>query len=215
MGTAALIRRDFPQAIEDLRKALIANETNLDARNNLGLAYWEMGQKAMARAEFKRVLEQNPKYSDAYVNLGAADLSDGRLTEARAYFEKALQNMEYKTRHRALTNLAQVALRENNLDEARRILYQSIQANPEFCMSHFLLGTVYMRDHNSKAAAGEFAKSIRSTCAGNVEGHYQLGIAYLAAKQYDKARAEFALLIDQFPQTVQAQQAADQLRFVP
>lgn len=215
MGTQALLRGEFPQAIEDLRKALSLDRKNAIAHNHLGLAYFELGKKDLARQEVMKATEADPNYSDAYVNLGNFFAAEGKYTEARAEFKKALENLEYKTRHRALTNLAQLAIRENNYDEAKKFLYQSIQANPHYCMSHFLLGSIYMRENSTLRASDEFKKSVAHTCVSNLEGQFQLGLAYLKNKEYDKARGQFVMLVEQYPQSEQAQRAGEQLKNIP
>lgn len=215
LGTESLLRGEYNQSVEDLRKALTIDDKNAIAHNHIGLAYYNLGQKEAAKAEIKRAIELDPSYSDAHINLGsmAAEVND--YETAKKEFRKALDNLEYKHRHRALTNLAQLALRENNIDEARRLVYQSLQVNPDFCLSRFILGSIYMRDNNPVRAAEEFRKSVVNTCTGNVEGHYQMGLAYMKAQQYAKARSAFVLLVDQFPQTVQAQRAGDLLKDIP
>lgn len=215
LGTQALLRGDFPQAVEDLRKALNADYDNAVAHNHLAIAYYSLGKKQQARDEINVALRVDPNYSDAYVNLGNFALDEKNLKLARSYFSKALDNLEYKLRHRALTNLAQVALAENNIDEARQLLYQSIQTNPDYCLSHFLLGSIFMRERNATRAAEEFRKSIMNTCNSNPEAHYQLGLAYVRSKEFTKARSEFVYLVEHHPQTLQAQHAGDQLRYLP
>lgn len=215
MGTQALGREDYPQAISDLRKAIELDPNNPGTHNNLALAYYRMGQKQLATAEWQKALKIDPKFSDAYVNLGSVAFENEKNSEARKFYLKALDNLEYKTRHRALTSLAQLALRENKTDEARQLLYQSLQANADYCLSHYLLGTLLSKDGNDGAAALEFKKSVRETCTNNVEGHYQLGLSYLKSKQYSKAKSEFMLLVEQYPGTIQGQRAGDQLRNIP
>ncbi|MBI3558106.1 MAG: tetratricopeptide repeat protein [Deltaproteobacteria bacterium] len=215
IGTQAMMRGDLPQAIEDLHKSLVSNEKNVAAHVNLGLCYWQMGQKKLAMSSLERALELDPKNADAHINMGTIAFAQNNLSMARQHYQSAIDNLEFKTRHRALTDMAQLDLRENNTDGARQLLYQSLQANPEYCQSHFLLGTIYMKDGNGRAAVTEFKKSVHGTCVSNVEAHYQLALAYAKIKQYDKARSEYMLLIDQYPQTLQGQHAGDQLKNIP
>lgn len=215
MGTDALMRSEFPQAVEDLRKALVLNDRNTIAHNHLGLAYFGLGQKDMAKKEIVRAISIDPNYSDARINLGNFYLAEKKTDLARTEYKKALDNLEYQARHRALTNLAQLELQELNYDRAKEYLYQSLQANPQYCMTHFYLGSIYMRENDTKRAADEFKKSVSQTCTANLEGQYQLGLAYLKNKEYDKARGQFALLVDQYPQSDQAQKAGEKLKVVP
>lgn len=215
LGTSALLRSDFSQAIADLRKACSLDSHNAVARNHLGLSYYGLRKSDLAKAEFEKAVELDKDYSDAYVNLGVLAFENGKKVEARAYYKKALQNLEYKYRHRALTNLAELSLAENKIDEARELLYQSLTANPDYCLSHFLLGTIYQRENNAERAAEQFKESVSKTCVSNPEGHYQLGLAYLKTRAYDKARHEFVYVIQEFPQTAQATKAGEYLRTIP
>lgn len=215
LGTQAFLRGDHSQAITDLRKALELDEKNAIAHNHLGLSYYAMGQKADAKMEIERALEIDPNYSDAHINLGNFAVEENKYLVAKQEYQKALNNLEYRFRHRALTNLGHLAVRERNFDLARQYLYQSLAINPDYCMTHFLLGTVFTNEGNSTRAADEFAKSVKSTCTNNLEGHYQLGLAYLKSKQFDKARSQFVFLIEQHPETVQAQQAGEKLKVIP
>ncbi|MGE4232591.1 MAG: tetratricopeptide repeat protein [Bacteriovoracia bacterium] len=215
LGTQALLRADYSQAVEDLRRAVSLNPKNGMAHNHLGLAYFGLQRKDLAKQEFEKAVEINPSDSDAYINLGTMATDEKNHKLAKHYYQKALDNLEYRMRHRALTNLAQVYITENNLDEAKRLLFQSLQHNPDYCLSHFLLGSVYSRENNPKKAADEFKASVAKTCVANPEGHYQLGVAYMKSRQYDKARSTFVFLIQEFPESKQASKAGNELRNIP
>ncbi len=215
MGTAALVRGEYPQAVEDLRKAIMIDEKNPIAHNHLGLAYFALGKKDLAKKEIELAIKHDPEYSDAYINLGNFLVEKKDLEGAKKLYRKALDNLEYKMRHRALTSLAQVELRQGNTLQARQLLHQSINANPEYCLSHFLLGSIYMRENNVRRAAEEYKKSVEKSCAGNPEGHLNLGLSYMRLKEYEKARSSFVFLIEQFPETLQAQKAGDLIKDIP
>ncbi len=215
LGTSALLRGEYPQAVEDLRKAITVDSANAIAHNHLGLAYYSLGKSQLAKEEFNRAVLEDSNYSDAYINLGNFALDEKKPMLAKHYYNKALDNLEYKFRHRALTSLAQLAFHENKLDDARLYLYQSLQANPNYCLTHFLMGMLYIRESNSTKAVESFSKSVSKTCVQNPEGHYQLGLAYLKLKNFDKARHEFVRLIEEFPQTIHAQKAGEYLKDLP
>lgn len=215
LGTAAFLRGDFSLAVQDLRKAIEKDPANTTAHNHLGLAYYALGNADFAKSEFERAIKEDKNNSDAYINLGNLYSEKNKKAEARLYYNKALENLEYKMRHRALTNLAQLSLSENKTEDARTLLYRSLQVNPDYCLSHFLLGTIFSREGNSGRAAGEFSKSVVKTCVNNPEGHLQLGMAYMKLRDYKKARQEFVFLVEEFPQTKQARRAGEQLRSIP
>ncbi len=215
LGTGALMRGELPQAVEDLRKAILLDPTNAIAHNHLGLAYYGLGKRELAKEEVQRAVSEDPKYSDAYINLGNFALQEKNNTLARHYYNKSLTNLEYKLRHRAHTALAQLALSENNTPDAKVNLAEALTANPDYCPAHFLLGTIFMRESNPARAAEHFGKSVLKVCTNNPAGNLQLGLAYTKIKEYTKAKHQFMYLVENFPQTVEAQVAGNKLKDLP
>ncbi len=215
MGTSSLLRGEFPKAVEDLRKALKLNPVNAVARAHLGLAYFSLGRKQEGKAELQRSVIDDPKYSDGFVNLGSIAAEEKNYTLAKHYYKKALENLEYKYRHRALTSLSQVYFQEGNLIDAKFYLQQSLTLNPDYCQSNFLSGSISMREKNYSAANISFKKSVSKLCAGNLEGVYQLGLSYYRLKQFQKAKQQFMSLIENNPQSMQAQAAGNLLKEIP
>lgn len=215
MGTSALMRGDFPRAIEDLRKALTINPANAIARSHLGLAYYALGRKQDGKNEVQRAVIDDPKYSDGYINLGSFAVEEKKYPLAKHYFKKALENLEYKARYRALTNLGQVYMLEGNFVDAKFYFNQSLSFNPEFCQTHFLMGSIAMKEKRYEAATISFQKSVSKLCATNIEGKYQLGLAYLKMRKFEKAKHEFTSLIESNPQSLQAQTAGSLLKEIP
>lgn len=215
MGTAALVSDDLPRAMENLRIALKYNSDNHIAHNHLGLALLGLGKRDDAKASFERAVSIKQDYSDAYVNLGTWYFAKSDNDTAKHYYDKALENLEYKGRYRAFTSLGQIAMTKGKADEARKLFYQALSENPSYCLAHLLLGSLYLRDGNTERAAGEFKSSIKGTCANNIEGQYQLGLAYTKLKEFKKARVQFHQIQDQFPNTSLAEEAGQQLRALP
>ena len=124
--------RDLSGAIEMLKKSLEINKENTDARNLLGLVYFEMGEVVAALSEW--VISQNfqPQDNDA------------------AYFLKKVQsdtvafdamNQTIKKFNIALTN----AKRQDD-DLAVLQLKRVISQNPKFVRALLLLALVYLKN---------------------------------------------------------------------
>jgi Flp pilus assembly protein TadD len=92
MRLADLAREDGKktEAIKFLRLALDADQSNAEARLELGRALFEMGQSDAAIAETRKIIEVQPKHVDALYNLGAMYGNMGQDALARQYFEKAV-----------------------------------------------------------------------------------------------------------------------------
>jgi hypothetical protein len=78
------------QAIIYYRKYLALNEKDPDARVDLGICYFEHGDKGRAIAEMKKALAYAPKHQLALFNLGIVNLSSGNLEEAAEWFRKCI-----------------------------------------------------------------------------------------------------------------------------
>jgi tetratricopeptide (TPR) repeat protein len=84
--------RQFDKAVDYYRKAVEANPTDSDLRNNLGNALAEMGKSAEALQEFQKAAELNPaKAARYYFNLGAVTYNLGKMDEAASAFKKAIE----------------------------------------------------------------------------------------------------------------------------
>lgn len=124
--------RDLSGAIELLKRSLEINKENTDARNLLGLVYFEMGEVVAALSEW--VISQNFKPQD----------------NNAAYFLKKVQsdtvafdgmNQTIKKFNIALTN----AKRQDD-DLAILQLKRVISQNPKFVRALLLLALVYMKN---------------------------------------------------------------------
>lgn len=84
--------RQYDKAVDYYHKAIEANPTDSDLRNNLGSALAEMGKSAEALQEFQKAAELNPaKAARYYFNLGAVTYNLGKMDEAGDAFKKATE----------------------------------------------------------------------------------------------------------------------------
>jgi len=79
------------QAIVYYRKYLVLNEKDPDARVDLGICYFENGDKDKAIAEMKKALTYAPKHQLAHFNLGIVNLDSGNMQEAISWFRKCIE----------------------------------------------------------------------------------------------------------------------------
>lgn len=214
-GTSALASDDLPRAIENLRIAIDYNKDNAVAHNNLGLALLGMGKKDEAKTEFMKAMDIDPKYSDPVVNLGTWHFSAGNRVKAREYYRKALDNLEYKRRFQPLASLGHLELLAGNLQEAKKNLFEALNQNPNYCLAHMLLGKVYERENRLDKAVDSYKNSIKGDCIRNVESQMALGSIYSRLQDYQKARAQYHQVMEQFPHTAYAEKASKTIRELP
>ena len=124
--------RDLSGAIEMLKKSLEINKENTDARNLLGLVYFEMGEVVAALSEW--VISQNfqPQDNDA------------------AYYLKKVQSdtVAFDGMNQTIKkfNIALVNAKRQDDDLAVLQLKRVISQNPKFVRALLLLALVYMKN---------------------------------------------------------------------
>ncbi len=79
-------------AIEEYKRALLADADNTMARNSLGVCYAGLGRQEEARHQFTEALARNPHDVMALYNLGNVCHALGEYKEARAYYRKCLKH---------------------------------------------------------------------------------------------------------------------------
>jgi spermidine synthase len=71
-GTDLLVARQYPDAINALRSALLWNDRSAEAHNNLGIALASTGRMQEAIDQFRLALASDPEFDDAKRNLAMA-----------------------------------------------------------------------------------------------------------------------------------------------
>ncbi len=90
------------QAIIYYKKYLALNEKDPDARVDLGICYFERGDKERAIAEMKKALAFSPQHQLAHFNLGIVNLGSGDVETAIEWFKKCIAiSPQTETAHRA------------------------------------------------------------------------------------------------------------------
>ncbi len=82
--------RKFPEAIEEYKNYLDLNPRDVDARVDMGICYFEMGDLLTARSEMGKGLSINPKHQLANFNLGIVSLQERNIEQARQWFEQTI-----------------------------------------------------------------------------------------------------------------------------
>jgi tetratricopeptide (TPR) repeat protein len=83
--------RMYQQAIVDYKKYLTMVPGNADARVDMGVCYYNLGDFKTAISEMETALKYNPHHQIALLNLGIVNLSAGNLKESQDWLEKAVK----------------------------------------------------------------------------------------------------------------------------
>lgn len=154
--------RDLTGAVEDLRQSLKLYKRNTQARNLLGLVYFEMGETVNAMAEW--VLSEHYQ-KDKNI---ASDYIETLKTNAVLL---DTINSSIKKYNQAL-NLC----KQDSLDVAKISLKRVVSNNPRLISAHLLLALILMKEEDYAAAKKELIL-VRRIDRGNITAALYLRMA--------------------------------------
>ncbi len=136
--------RDLSGAVEALNKSLRFYKGNTDARNLLGLVYYEMGETIDAISEWVISSNFQPEKNPATSYLNQIQNNQARLDAINQTIKKYNQALQY--------------CRQDSRDLATIQLKKVLSLNPKMVKGHQLLALLYMQDGRYDLAK----KSLRS-----------------------------------------------------
>jgi len=86
-----MARKDYQEAAVAYQKILEQEPNNVEALNQVGIAYQQLHQDDLARRFYKRALKVDGKSLPALNNLGSLEHGAGRYGKAIKYYKKAIK----------------------------------------------------------------------------------------------------------------------------
>jgi tetratricopeptide (TPR) repeat protein len=158
--------RDFDLAIQyqqlgqlDLARehylaALAEDGLNVEARNNLGVLFYEQRRPDDAIEQLRRASLARPDYVNARSNLAVVLMSLGRFAEARAQLRAALTLAPSDAD--LLVNLALVEKGDGHPEAAIELLSRALGYQPSHDMAHYNLAVLYDQDRSTALATEHY-----------------------------------------------------------
>ena len=160
MGRKKEARAHFLEALK--RKADL--EQRAEILYNLGTLCQSLGEIPEAYAYLQQCVELDSGHLYAWIRLGQLCEHEGKTNEAKRMYENgaAVEEREGYASSSAKRHLAQVALQQNHVDEARTILQNVLQHNPQDAAAMLLLAKIYLDGGEDPSIAEMLArKSVR------------------------------------------------------
>ena len=150
--------RNLTGAVDSLKKSLQLNKMNTDARNLLGLVYFEMGETVAALSEW--VISKNFQAKDNAASryLGEIQTNPSRLDAINQTIKKYNQALAY--------------CRQDSKDLAVIQLKKVLSLNPKLVRGHQLLALLYMQEGKHEQAK----KALRN--AAQIDGNNTTTLRY-------------------------------------
>ena len=139
--------RDLTGAVISLRQCLKLNKNHVDARNLLGLIYFEMGEGVQALNEWviSKNLRSKKNIAGDYLNL--IQSNPGKLDALNAAIKKFNQALTY--------------CYQGSLDLAVIQLKKVLSMNPSYVQAHLLLALLYLKSEEWTKAKKEVEKVLK------------------------------------------------------
>lgn len=138
--------RDLTGAITSLRQSLKFNKNNVDARNLLGLVYFETGEVVAAMSEWVISKNLRPERNIADDYIGMLQSNATRLDSINQTIKKYNQAYAYCV--------------QESRDLAMIQLKKVLSLNPKFIRAHLLLALLYMDSEQWEKAQRELRKCV-------------------------------------------------------
>lgn len=153
--------RDLSGAVEMLKKSLRFNKYNTDARNLLGLIYYEIGEVADALVQWviSLNLDQNKNQAEKYL---------GRLQGRAGYLDAADQMIKKY-------NQALIHAQNGSDDLAILQLTRVVEQNRNYIKAHLLLSLLYIA-HEEYTKAGKSLFQVLQVDKNNIKAQWYMSI---------------------------------------
>ena len=139
--------RDLSGAVESLRQSLKCNRNNIEARNLLGLVYYEMGEAVAALSEWVISKNLKPEKNVADDFLSDVQGNPTRLSGINQSLKKYNQALSY--------------CYQESFDLAIIQLKKVLQMNPNLIVAYQLLGLLYLKNGDYPRARRTLERGIK------------------------------------------------------
>jgi len=188
LGLIKYQSRNYPEAIDLIRKAIQVNQQESQFHANLGKVLRDAGQTMAAEESLRTAILLNPKQADAHAILGALLMDAGDPEQAVKHYEISLSiaPKAYNTR----LQLAFVLYHLSRFGEAINHIQIALQSNTDDHRPHALLGDIYAAHSQHAKAIAHYEDAIKlgRRVAPTFVG---LGKAYEGLGQYGKAEEAY------------------------
>ena len=143
LGTAHLVRQDYPAARSELARAVQLNPSLPTVNALYGRSLLALGEAEAAERAFRAELAANSNDFEANLQLGNLRKSAGRFDDASLYLERAISIRPTDLTARKL--LASLRLQTGRVEEAATMLEAIAAEAPDMVEVHVQLATAYNR----------------------------------------------------------------------
>ncbi|NMB75869.1 MAG: tetratricopeptide repeat protein [Myxococcales bacterium] len=168
------------EALRNFQEAVRLNPNMFQAHNGLGLTYYLIGDYDKALVHLQKALALKPDYSEVKNSIGRVYSAQNRFREAIPWYREALQDVFLPERYLAEGNLGWALFRVGEVEEAFKLVKNTLAQNDKYCVGYEYLGLMYQEQKNLEEAVANLRRLVE-LCPEHVAGRLNLARALLLA----------------------------------
>ncbi|MFK7767905.1 MAG: tetratricopeptide repeat protein [Mariniblastus sp.] len=176
-------------AAKDIRKAIELNPKLANAHYNIGLVFYALNDYEQALKAYDNAIKLNKNHALWYISRGSAKLGTDDLDGAKADYLHALSIKEARTDSEAHAGLSNIALIQEDLDEAFKQANMAVEAQPKNAMALNARGWVRFKQGNTDEAIYDLSRAIRYAPSLSI-AYGNRGVCYVSQNEFDNAIAD-------------------------
>jgi Flp pilus assembly protein TadD len=157
LGRTKYNENAFAEAVTSFERSLALRPKNIEAENNLGLAWRELNSPDKAKAAFQTAIDwqgDSPGDPQPFLNLGTILAEETDFDQAIPHLLKAVAlSPDNPKVHEELGHVYEA---QQNLSKAQAELERAVALSPNTSALHFKLGQIYRREGLHDRAKEEF-----------------------------------------------------------
>lgn len=206
LGEEYLRQGKFRAALKELKKAEQLDPGDHIIHDDLGLAYYNLGNQELAITHFKKTLALNDGYTPARNNLGNAYAENREWEKAIEQYKIVTDDLLYATPHFPYSNLGRVYYELKEYKLAEQYYYKALRLKPGFDRALYGLGITYLAMGRVPDAITKLEKAAEEAPKSPAV-HFELAKAYALNREYQKAYTAYHKVAGLAPDTPLADNA--------
>lgn len=153
LAAGYLERGQLTVALDEVKRAIVADPAYSVAYNMRGLIYAQLEDKALAEENFRRALSLNGRDGDAQHNLAYVLCEQGRYAQANQFFDAALGNPLYHNKEKTRIAQAVCEIKSGNTAAGEALLLSAYEEGARSPMVANALAEIYYQRQDYRRAA--------------------------------------------------------------
>jgi tetratricopeptide (TPR) repeat protein len=200
LANLLVLGRDFQAAQQQTDLLLKQRPNDPGVHSLVSSLYAAQDNVPAAIAEVQKAISLDPARWEFHLELALLELKNHQPDQAEASFKKVIELNPSATQ--AYVLLGTFYQSNGRFADAEPQFRKAIELGPSSPEPRAALIRLYLAE-GKKSAAEDLAKQAKHNLANNPAGYRMLADFYVATGDFDKATAEYAALVQQYPKDIQ------------